>query len=342
MTPADPAIMTLAESLAGAPATPTLLWGSAIHAIPQLVAVPEHLRAFTWDALTARSFAQVSCGLGVVPPPGDEQRIVCCMPRAKPLLDLIVAIARARLGRGGQLWVAGHKREGIRSISSRLASAIGPVDVIRIKRHCRVLSATMTDERRIPEPSLADFQESFDVPGPRGTFVCLTLPGTFSFGRLDDGTRQLLGAFDRLAGKYGHALDLGAGCGVLGAALAHLEPGSRVALSDRCAFACESARRTLARNELDNASVHLGDVVEAPLGPFELIVTNPPFHEGMRLDTSLIERFAGAARRRMAPGGRFLVVANRHLAYGKVIERDFRRVSILTGDSRYTVWMARP
>ncbi len=340
----DPAALTLAEALQAAPPRPTLVWGGPLAPLADSAPDWGPARLFTTDLLAARA-VQAPAELGVLPSPGDEPRLAALMPRSKEELAVILDVARARLGPGDQLWLAGHQRDGIKSAAKLLEAALGPVDVAHLKRHCRVLVATRGEGERAPEPTLDALEARFEADTPFGRLTCVTLPGTFAHGRLDAGTARLLPVL-REFGKAKRILDLGAGCGVIGASYLLRRPDARVDLLDVSAPACESARRTLAANGFTaevapNAKVHLAAPEDLPAQPFyDLIVTNPPFHQGRDEDRTLFQAFAAAAAKRLARGGAFVAVANRHLAYGPVLEAAFRKHDVLFEDGSYRVWRA--
>lgn len=93
----------------------------------------------------------------------------------------------------------------------------------------------------------------------------------------------------------GLALDIGAGVGAVGLALALFSPRARVGLVEIDPQACELARQNIAANRLgDRVFVHAADVVSAASRraaglaeeKAELVLTNPPFYEAGRLRVS--------------------------------------------------------
>ena len=71
---------------------------------------------------------------------------------------------------------------------------------------------------------------------------------------------------------------------------------------------------------------HWHDVTRGLNSCYDFIVTNPPFHQG-RADLPQIGRaFIVAAAAALQPGGRFWLVANRHLPYEAELAKHFKRV----------------
>jgi 16S rRNA (guanine1207-N2)-methyltransferase len=74
---------------------------------------------------------------------------------------------------------------------------------------------------------------------------------------------------------------------------------------------------------------------------FDVVVTNPPFHQGVGVDYEVACQFVRAAARRvLQPGGRLFIVANRFLRYTDLIEAVFGSVETAYADSRYHVLTA--
>jgi hypothetical protein len=138
--PADPELLTLQEALAEVPVAPTLLWGAGMGALTWSLPEGTPVRYAGLDAADGRGVT-VEYAPSLDPELRDATRLVCRMPRSKEGLAWILDWARGRLPAGGELWLGGHAREGIRSAVAPMEAAIGPVVTARTKRHGRVLLA---------------------------------------------------------------------------------------------------------------------------------------------------------------------------------------------------------
>jgi release factor glutamine methyltransferase len=72
-------------------------------------------------------------------------------------------------------------------------------------------------------------------------------------------------------------VDLGTGSGAIALALAHARPDARITAVDASAPALDVARANAARLGLGNVQFQRGDWLDGLDGPFELIVSNPPY-----------------------------------------------------------------
>jgi 16S rRNA (guanine1207-N2)-methyltransferase len=149
----------------------------------------------------------------------------------------------------------------------------------------------------------------------------------------------LIGAMEICAGD--RVLDLGCGTGLAGLAAARRAPDGLVVLTDADTRAAESARRTLAANQVVGGEVLLSDSASAVLDrEFDVVVTNPPFHQGVGVDYEVACQFVRDAAQVLRPGGRLFLVANRFLRYNDLIEEVFGNVEMAYDDNRYHVLTA--
>lgn len=343
MDATDPVLLTLAEALAAAPPRPTLVWGERMAPLRALLDddLRCRVRFFTDDLATGRA---LDCPVGVAPErpaSGGEAptRVAVIMPRAKALLEVRVSVARALLAPGGELWVAGHQRDGVRSAEGPLGE-VAAVRVEHLKRRCRVFSVAIpSDAPAVEMPAIDAHAARFEAPTVAGPLAVVTLPGVFGHGRLDAGTARLLAVLEAREPGYRAALDLGAGSGVLGAWLARRRPRASVTLCDPSALACEAARMTLAANGLE-ADVRLGAAEDMARCGFDLVVSNPPRHEGRVHAHELTAKVIEDAGWRLGKGGRFMCVASHSATVTNALEAHFRTVEVAHHDANYRVWDA--
>ena len=116
-------------------------------------------------------------------------------------------------------------------------------------------------------------------------------------------------------------LDVGTGSGAIALALADEHPGARVVALDLSPDALSLARENVERTGLgDRVEVRQGDLVDGVRGPFDLVVSNPPYVRADELSAlqpevrdwephvalvgdGLTEAIAAGARRILRPGG---------------------------------------
>ncbi|WP_053076125.1 class I SAM-dependent methyltransferase [Marinobacter psychrophilus] len=170
------------------------------------------------------------------------------------------------------------------------------------------------------------------------------LPAVFARDKLDIGTRALLPHVTEAAAALApgaRVLDLACGNGVLGlaalAANSHLE----LTFSDVSSQAVISAATNAAREFPHSAfAFRHADSIAADGGEFDLILLNPPFHEGGVVGDHIALALFAASRRHLRPGGRLLLVGNRHLGYHRSLGRFFPQVRQLDANPKFVVLAA--
>ncbi|WP_124054255.1 class I SAM-dependent methyltransferase [Arcanobacterium ihumii] len=138
-------------------------------------------------------------------------------------------------------------------------------------------------------------------------------------------------------------VDLGCGNGAVSRQLfAELEDATIFA-TDISADACASAAITLAPEiKAGKVQVSWADAAQdIPSNWADFVLLNPPFHEGTRIDATMIKNLLVAAHRILCPGGDLYLVHNSHLRYRPEIEKSFDRVRELDRNSKFTVLQAR-
>ena len=164
--------------------------------------------------------------------------------------------------------------------------------------------------------------------------------GVFSYRRIDPGTRLLAESFQ--PGRARRVVDLGAGYGALGLALALRFPELQVVLVEVNERAVRLCHANIQANGLTNARCLLAD------GPSALrsesvgaVVTNPPVRAGRHLLLGWLE----AAERLLEPGGAlWLVIRTRQGAESLLrwMEGRFPAADLVTRDAGYRVLRAVP
>ena len=265
--------------------------------------------------------------------PGVFDLAVIFFPKEKELAELMFSTVSAGLRQEGDVLVVGPNRGGIRAAGSLVERYFGPVRERRSARHALLLSGVRTVD---PEPYQGT--RRYKVRTGAGEITVVSIPGVFSHGELDDGTALLLEALG--SPQFEAALDWGCGSGAIGAALALGCPAGRVDLADSSPQALEATRRTLDANGI-SGNVIPTDVFSGTPGRYDLIVTNPPFHEGLRTTTAVTGRMIGEAGKHLTRGGRLVLVSNSFLRYEQILGKHFGSVGTLAETTRFRVHECR-
>jgi 16S rRNA (guanine1207-N2)-methyltransferase len=269
--------------------------------------------------------------------PASFDLVLSHLPRGRAVQEELVQGAAWVLRPGGRFVFVAHKRSGVKGAIAYARELFGRCGVVRQKKGYHVALAVKPDALEVSPPGDSYVTCTIALDGAETTLV--SKPGVFAWDRLDDGAEALIGAMEIGAG--GRVLDLGCGTGLAGLVAARRAPEGQVMLVDADARAVESARRTLAANKVTGGEVLLSDCASAVLGrQFDVVVANPPFHQGVGVDYEVACQFVRDAARVLRPGGRLFLVANRFLRYGNLISETFGNVETAYADDRYHVLTA--
>ena len=166
----------------------------------------------------------------------------------------------------------------------------------------------------------------------------MSYPGVFAHGRVDAGTALLLEILNGIS-LQGEVLDFGCGAGLVGACMAADNEQARVTLVDNNALALLACEDTLAANKL-HCAILASDGLAEVTTTFDVIVSNPPIHAGVKTDSRLSIRLLESVHDHLNPGGMLLMVANVHLPYENWLRRGFSKCSELAANANFKVIMA--
>ncbi len=255
------------------------------------------------------------------------------------------------LGDGGRLYVVGARDEGIEAAGRLLTEIFQNSRLVAYKRGQRLYSALKDAGRYQFQPPVleADLSDGRAELAPRmrpltirGQEITLYEgEGIFNRGLLDPASIMLAEAMQIPAGAS--VLDLGCGGGGL-AILAAKLGAARLYLVDSNDYAVSRARFNLSRNGIAEAQLHWGDGANQPLpkgGGFDVVLTNPPFHQGHEQTTATGLRFIATAARLLKPEGSLYLVASRFIKYEPTMRQHLASVSEVAGDGKFKVLLGR-
>lgn len=275
------------------------------------------------------------------PPPGPFASIAVRLPRARDTLDMMVHLTAARTLADAPIYLFGANDEGIKSSGKRLSPLFDRVQTVDTRRHCRLWTG-----RRSQAPargSLEDWRRDHAVELPGGPRSLRSYPGCFAKGRLDAGTALLLEHLPAaLQPRPTTVLDLACGVGVIGAAVEQLLPerDDQPLRLDGCDIDAIALHAAAHNARFDRRG--LGDgpaALDKPEAGWDLIVSNPPFHRGFDDDLSIAREWIAQLPTLLAPGGRALLVVQRHRPVLNDLRAALPRVDTLADARGYRVYL---
>ena len=265
---------------------------------------------------------------------GPADAVLLEIPKGRDYARACLWAGARVLRPGGQLFLAGPNAGGAKPVIKDAAALFGKAPILGYRASHRLAVATRPAEPAPPAGWITE-PHHFEIQRPEATYSIESTPGVFSWEHLDEGTALLL---DHVTFETGaNVLDVGCGYGIIG--LVAAQAGAQVTMLDDNLLAVRCAAASAAANQLAaHCTILPSDITSAVTGQrFDHVISNPPFHKGLDVTTSITARIVRAAHTVLRPGGRLHLVANRFLPYAQMVEDVFGEVHILAEDNRFHV-----
>ena len=260
---------------------------------------------------------------------GDCDTLIYYWPKNKPEAQFQLQNLLSLLPTGCDIFVVGENRSGVRSAEGML-EAWARLEKIDSARRCGLYHGQLEQQATF-DPD--EFWGGYEL----GDLNVSTLPGVFSRDGLDTGSALLLSTLKPHA--KGKVLDIGCGAGVIASVVARRSPKVRLWLCDVHAAAVEASKATLAENGLEG-EVFASNVFSDVTGRFDMIISNPPFHEGLQTSLDAAHALIRGAVKHLNTGGELRIVANAFLPYPQVLDETFGSHEVLAQTGRFKVYRA--
>ncbi|SNS96687.1 16S rRNA (guanine1207-N2)-methyltransferase [Micrococcales bacterium KH10] len=290
----------------------------------------------------------------------DAEFVIGRLPKSLDALDELAGLIAAHARPSVTVLLTGRVKHMTTAMNDVLSRHFAEVQPHLGRQKSRTLEARgprPTDSARPSYPLTAEL----DGPFPDGRIAIASHGGVFAGSRLDVGTRELLAHLDDAlnplrSAAHPRVLDLGCGTGLLATTAALLLPQASVIATDDSWAAVHSTVATARRNGLV-ATISQGLVdgpqpldsspgiqalwddtaASIPDASIDLILCNPPFHQGAAVDTSIAWDFFATASRVLRPEGQMWTVFNRHLPYLPALRRQIGPTTVVHATPKFTI-----
>ncbi|MDA3851315.1 MAG: methyltransferase [Spirochaetaceae bacterium] len=257
------------------------------------------------------------------------------IPKTLSLLEYQLRKIRPLLTKDSVIIAGAMTRHIHNSTVQCFESIIGPSPTSLAQKKARLIYPSLSSEITLPpwEEYTSYTVEGLDLTLQNG-------PNVFSREKLDKGTAVLINFLPNELPETTRIADFGCGNGVISLAAAKKFPKVEIYALDDSASAVESARLNLAEYQ-DRVHLFQGNTLNQLPGMFDLILSNPPFHQGQRMDITPSIKFFEEAAEKLNSQGELRIVANRHLGYHSHLNRIFGNCRTLREQKGYLILSAR-
>lgn len=291
-----------------------------------------------WDIFIQAQAAGFTCHFNdfVFAELADESvdHIFYRISKEKAVSHHLINQAHRLLKPGGQLWLCGQKNEGIKTYIEKATAMFGDEKNIQKDgfNYSSVITKHHLQAEQLPDDDYSRVRSCLEINGK----VIFSKPGQFGWSKIDQGSEFLINEISQRLNNHGQferCLDLGCGYGYLTIASCDLPIKTRF-LTDNNAAALHTAEFNCKQLGIPATLVASDAGVELPPG-FDLILCNPPFHQGFNIDGDLTDKFLRNTQRLLSKNGVAYFVVNQFIPLEKKAEPLFTLVKLFAQNKSF-------
>ncbi|WP_298632866.1 methyltransferase [uncultured Umboniibacter sp.] len=260
--------------------------------------------------------------------------VVVKIPKSMDLLAYQLRLLRAILTEGQIVVGTAMVKHLPQRAIELFEQIIGPTTRSLAKKKARLVFSHFDSSLEVPP--LPNNQFSYEGREYRSH------ANVFSSKSIDIGTRFLLQHLPPLP-ERAQIADLGCGNGIIGIECALRSPSSEIHFFDESSMAIDSARSNWSRliGEPNAANFNWVDTLgESMANRFDLVINNPPFHQGQVIGDFLAWNMFTASLRCLKVRGQLVIVGNRHLNYHGKLKKLFGHCETIASNAKFVVLRA--
>ncbi|BFM16425.1 16S rRNA (guanine(1207)-N(2))-methyltransferase RsmC [Maricurvus nonylphenolicus] len=293
---------------------------NALQIAQQLSWVRDGLTAITnrIDVQTALETAGVDCKYndwqGDSFEPNSLEQVFYRVSKEKPVVHHLINSAFTWLKPGGQLILCGQKNDGTKSYIDKAGKLFG--EKARPQKNGQIYHASITKQLEANNDAHLDCSQYPELR-PIAEIPPLNLwskPGVFGWNKIDRGSELLVNHLQDWLPESRNELsmlDLGCGYGYITLMASQFNPAKLIA-TDNNATALLTISENAKQNDLD-IEIHSADCADTIKEKVDIVLCNPPFHQGFSIDGGLTDKFLRQTSRLLKPAGKALFVVNQFI-----------------------------
>ena len=248
----------------------------------------------------------------------------------------VIQESKRLLENDGKLFLTGKKAEGIKSLSSKAnLILLSPMSFTKNG------STYLSEVTKVIKSNITYLQSSYhDLQSIEGdSNNLLSKVGIFGWNKVDEGSKFLIDTVPIYLSRFNQPpetlLDLGCGYGYLSVCASRFN-FKRIIATDNNAGALIATERNLARIKIEHEVIG-DDAGESIKENFDSIWSNPPFHSGFSLSTTVLNKFLKSSKNLLTPSGKCLFVVNKFIPIEKLASHYFSTIEILNKNNTFKV-----
>ncbi|WP_422667248.1 16S rRNA (guanine(1207)-N(2))-methyltransferase RsmC [Buchnera aphidicola] len=230
---------------------------------------------------------------------------------------------------GTEIFIVGENNSGVNSASKMLHQWV-KLNILDRAKHC-VLSHGILIKKSI------FIIKNFFHTHIYNNISIKSLPGVFGYKKIDSGSKLLASTFSNQI--KGSILDIGCGSGFLSVLLHYYSPNIQLTLIDNNKNALISSLSTLKENNIEG-KVLLSDLYSNVSEKFNMIISNPPFHNDLKLNFQITKKIIVYSVKYLRLSGELRFVTNICFSYDNLLKKIFKKYTVLKKNKKYKVYQA--
>ncbi|VFP78206.1 Ribosomal RNA small subunit methyltransferase C [Buchnera aphidicola (Cinara cuneomaculata)] len=225
------------------------------------------------------------------------------------------------------IYVIGKKKSGINSINKIFIKYI-QFNKIDYARNCCLYHGYIL---KTPKFILKKFIKKYIW----NNIIIYSLPGIFGYKKIDLGSKLLISTFNK--NITGQILDIGSGTGIIGIAIAKKNPLIYLTLIDINNVAIWCSKKNLVKNNIQG-KVLLSNIYSKIEKKYNLIVSNPPFHQNLKINLNVITKIIKNAKKYLKKKGELRIVTNSFISCDYIFNKYNIKYNILLKTNKYKIF----
>jgi len=264
--------------------------------------------------------------------------IVYRISKEKALSNHLLNQAAQILESKGKLIISGYKQEGIKSYSDNIRKKLKATGKLEKKGASYIGTYSALDKsQKLDDRNYSSIQKVAAGNVAQGYFH--SKPGVFGWNKIDKGSELLVSSAksflsdEKLNPKK--LLDLGCGYGWIFLSMEKYVTGS-ITATDNNAAAIISAKENK-KLITTPTTIITSDCADSITEKFDLILCNPPFHQGFKHNQALTKKFISACKYKLEKKGAAILVLNEFIAIDPYVKKEKLKQTPLTIESGFKV-----